>query len=317
MHLLVVDDCPTDQQIIKSCVEEAMPHAMLTLRSDCTELAQLLGASAVDCVLLDNNLPTASGLGVLNAFKSSASNRYPPIVMLTGTGNEAVAVEALKLGAADYLSKNGLSPEGLSKAVRGAIDGHRLRTQLQRHHDSLSRMSMLDTQTGLRNRAAFEDRLEHLVDSAERYGRAFALLVMDLVQVAPQEVQVACDAYMPEVAQRVRAVLRSCDLTFRLDQNRLAVLMETGGKSPQVSDIAKRAIESMRQPIRFKDTDVFFELAVGAASYPESAWESTGLIRAADRSLELAKASGSGFEEALKRPAVKQRSWFKLRSPAA
>lgn len=313
MHVLLVEDNPTDQQIIRDCVERAMPHAVLTVRSDCNDLAQLLGASTVDCVLLDNNLPTASGLGVLNAFKRSARNHYPPIVMLTGSGDENVAVEAMKLGAADYLSKNELSPENLMRAIRAAIDNHRLQAQQNKYYDNLARLSMVDAQTGLRNRAAFEDRLEHLVDSCKRYERTFALLVLDMTQIEPDDAPVACDAYMPEAAHRFRSILRNCDLAFRLDKNRFAALIETSGKDPAVEELASRASEVMSAPIQSKHLSARFQLTMGAAYYPESAWDSTGLISAANRALESARADGRSFEGARRRPAAR-RSWFKSRS---
>jgi DNA-binding NtrC family response regulator len=64
---------------------------------------QLLATFRPDVVLLDHNLPGISGLEVLQRLR--ATDSHTPVVMMTGFGGIEVAVEAMKLGAADYLTK--------------------------------------------------------------------------------------------------------------------------------------------------------------------------------------------------------------------
>lgn len=66
-------------------------------------LAQLARA-AYDLLAIDYRMPRKDGLEVVRTLK--ANGTHPPIIMITGTGDEAVAVEAMKLGVKDYMMKD-------------------------------------------------------------------------------------------------------------------------------------------------------------------------------------------------------------------
>jgi DNA-binding response OmpR family regulator len=61
-------------------------------------------ASPYDILLVDYNMPFQGGIDVIRALSSKKA--LPPTIMVTGEGNESIAVEALKLGAADYIVKD-------------------------------------------------------------------------------------------------------------------------------------------------------------------------------------------------------------------
>ena len=78
-----------------------------------------------DVVLLDYDLGTDNGLAWLKAWTGLP---VPPVIFLTAKGNESIAVQALKAGAADYLRKDDLSRARLNEAIREAIGERTLRT---------------------------------------------------------------------------------------------------------------------------------------------------------------------------------------------
>jgi DNA-binding NtrC family response regulator len=76
-----------------------------------------------DIVLLDHNLPGISGLEVLQRLR--AADATTPVVMMTGFGGVELAVEAMKLGAADYLTKP-VSLAELKMLIERLLEHHRL-----------------------------------------------------------------------------------------------------------------------------------------------------------------------------------------------
>jgi len=68
-------------------------------------------------ILLDLHLPDGDGLELLDRLPRSGGRPGVPVVMLTGQGNEAVAVAAMKAGAKDYLPKDVLTPDALRRAA--------------------------------------------------------------------------------------------------------------------------------------------------------------------------------------------------------
>ena len=72
-----------------------------------------------DCVLLDYRLPDGDALALIREVR--ATGIKVPLVVLTGQGDEQIAVELMKAGASDYLPKSKLSPETLARSVRNAV----------------------------------------------------------------------------------------------------------------------------------------------------------------------------------------------------
>lgn len=81
-------------------------------------------------VLLDYLLPDEDGLALLAAINELPADRRPVVIMLTGAGSEQIAVEAMKLGAKDYMVKTALNLPTLRRAIAGAIQRHRLEERL-------------------------------------------------------------------------------------------------------------------------------------------------------------------------------------------
>lgn len=83
-------------------------------------------------ILLDYGLPDKTGLEVLQEIKNHDQLKDSQVIMLTGLGNEKVAVEAMKMGAVDYIVKNRISKDELIKVVDQAVEKYALMQLVQK-----------------------------------------------------------------------------------------------------------------------------------------------------------------------------------------
>ncbi len=82
-------------------------------------------------VLLDYRLPDLDGLDVLAQLQSPVQPACLPVIMITRQGNEAIALQAIRAGAQDYLVKEAITSEGLRLAVNKTFAAVQLQVQLQ------------------------------------------------------------------------------------------------------------------------------------------------------------------------------------------
>ncbi|MGL4621421.1 MAG: PAS domain S-box protein, partial [Chroococcidiopsis sp.] len=88
-----------------------------------------------DAILLDFHLPDIDGIEFLCELKTQFGKIQLPVIMLTGRGNEDVAVQAMKSGAADYLVKGKTTSENLRLAIHNILERDRLQQQLEQSED--------------------------------------------------------------------------------------------------------------------------------------------------------------------------------------
>jgi PAS domain S-box-containing protein len=130
--LLIVEDFPEDRERYRRCLltDPSCTYCLLEAES-VAEGLELCQTQAVDAVLLDYMLPDADGLEFIRSLLDQSNGNSPPVIMVTGEGHERIAVQAIKLGAEDYLVKRDLTPKLLQSTLRSAIENTRLRLQLQ------------------------------------------------------------------------------------------------------------------------------------------------------------------------------------------
>jgi signal transduction histidine kinase len=124
MKILLVDDDEVDRLAVRRALRAARLEGDVEDAATPEAAFVALDAHAYDCVLLDYNLPGLDGFQVMRRMQEKGV--LTPVVVLTGHGDEQTAVELMKAGAVDYISKSSLSPDRLLQSVRYATDCHRL-----------------------------------------------------------------------------------------------------------------------------------------------------------------------------------------------
>ncbi|NHC35116.1 hybrid sensor histidine kinase/response regulator [Scytonema millei] len=146
--LLIVDDCPEDRKIYRRYLLKDPRQSYQILEADSAKdgLA-IYQEKYCDLILLDFYLPDMSGLDFLEKLELELA-APTAVIMLTGQGNEGIAVQAMKQGVRDYLVKQYLKPDVLQLAVRNALNQSYLHTELYKTRER----QRLITTTALRIR---------------------------------------------------------------------------------------------------------------------------------------------------------------------
>ncbi|NOJ92720.1 hybrid sensor histidine kinase/response regulator [Corallococcus sp. CA049B] len=132
LRVLLVDDGMADRLAVSRALakDPDMQWEVVPMSNAEDALAYLSG-NPVDAMLLDYHLPGMNGVTLLQKVAALGLPRVPAVVVLTGSGNERVAVDAMKAGANDYLVKEAFSPERLRRSLKTAVDTVRMTRELE------------------------------------------------------------------------------------------------------------------------------------------------------------------------------------------
>ena len=131
LKVLLVEDNPTDALIVKKKLQRDMGFDYEVRHVVSGEDALLdLERSSYHIMLLDHNLPKKSGLETLREIK--VKNIEMPVVMITGQGDEAVAVQLIKEGAFDYLPKRENYEDSVPLMIKKTIVEFRSKLERER-----------------------------------------------------------------------------------------------------------------------------------------------------------------------------------------
>lgn len=159
--LLIVDDCAEDRKIYRRYLLKDPHQSYRILEADAAETGLAL-CQEVQChvILLDFCLPDMSGLDFLDKLKQQKSEVPVSAIMMTGHGDQEIAVQAMKQGVEDYLVKQHLTPDVMQLAVRNAIAKSSLQARLSKTQE---RQRLIAT-TALRIRQSLN--LEEILHTA-------------------------------------------------------------------------------------------------------------------------------------------------------
>ena len=140
IRILIVDDDDDDAFLIGDLIGEGLTNPSPTLdRAKSQEDAlQLLDTTPYSLCICDYRLGAGNGIRLLNTLRSK--NITTPIIVLTGQGDQEIAVEAMKSGATDYLTKAKLTSESLAKSISHAIQLH-MEGERRKHTEAMLKKS--------------------------------------------------------------------------------------------------------------------------------------------------------------------------------
>ena len=248
LRLLIVEDDLRTAHSLRELLEESRnPRFQVQHVSSAAAAAETLRTSPIDIVILDLGLPDASDLQAL--VRLEATVHEVPIIVLTGRGDDALAIDALHFGAEDFLHKGSFNFPSLIRSIRYAVERHRgirdlarMKTQLESVNRDLERLTLIDPLTELLNRRGLQQALTREIQHLGRAHSTSAALIVDLddfKQINDRLGHGAGDVVLKEVGRRLRASLRAVDYVGRIGGDEFMLLLpETD--PPEVTRVAER-----------------------------------------------------------------------------
>jgi diguanylate cyclase (GGDEF)-like protein len=225
LRILVVEDSEDDailivRQLLRAGLE---PQWERVDNPDAMEAA--LSRGPWDLVITDHNMPTFSSTEALELVKEHGLD--VPVIIVSGSIGEELAVSAMKAGASDYIMKGNLAR--LAPAVERELREARKRRDHRRAQETIRHMAFHDPLTGLVNRHAFEMRLREVLDEARLDSTTHALLYLDLDQfkvVNDTSGHTAGDHLLKRLTAILQRNIRGTDTIARLGGDEFGVLLE-------------------------------------------------------------------------------------------
>lgn len=221
IRILVLDDNVIDREHCRRILsrDENVHYEVL-------EHGALAGAVEIvlrenpDCIVLDYHLHDGNGLEFLKELDAIGGARRYPVVMLTGTGSEAIAVEVMKAGAQDYLVKNRLNADLLQRTVATALFKARTARLLEEQQTEMERL-FRDAQEANARKDQFLAALSHELRTPLTPVLA-AVSALEMNQSDPEDLRTFLAIIRRNVELEARLIDDMLDLT-RIARGKLEV----------------------------------------------------------------------------------------------
>lgn len=292
--LLMIEDSKDDRTLYKRWLSKNKQIGTILEATDVQTGLNLYAKNAIDCILIDYQLPGDNGIDFIQKLNGLAQP-FVPLIMLTGHGSEQIAVEAMKAGATDYLTKDELSEQLLSKTIQHVLEKSKLVLALKEKTLALELMATTDSLTGLLNRYAFQKETQKRLSAARRHDQKIAVLFMDL-----DGFKLINDSFGHEIgdrllslaASRLASSLREEDILCRFGGDEFIAMVSVYLNS-DAEEIARKIIQLLSAPYDIEGRTLQINACIGIA-YRHGNEDANDLIHEADLALYEAKRNGKG-----------------------
>jgi diguanylate cyclase (GGDEF)-like protein len=226
-RLLLVEDSPDQAELILRVFHRKASDFQMTAVENGQACLDALGGTFFDAVLLDYSLPKMTGLEVLLRIRRQGIN--VPVIMITGQGDESIAVEAMKVGAADYIIKAKNYFETLPSVVESAIKKHRQETS--RQEDSLRTRRLYEISLSITKERKFEVLAQRLIHGAQRLFQTQGAVLL-LIHPETFEIQHAFSGGIELNSDAFKGTVSSAGVFGLAYTERKAIVIEAADQHP-------------------------------------------------------------------------------------
>lgn len=313
IQVLLIEDDLVDQMAFRRVVKEKAFPLDCQIAGSLAEARKLIDSKKFDIIFCDYLLGDGMGSEVLGWQQDA------PVVMVTGSGSENVAVEAMKMGAYNYLIKdherrylntlfvtieNTLLQKKTERALKEAeleLKNRARELELRNQElvllsEELRLQSISDPLTGCFNRRFMETVLEKEVLRAVRKQRPLSVTMLDIdhfKRINDTFGHEAGDLVLQELGKHLRGSIRKEDVACRYGGEEFCLICP----DCQIEDAQQRSEEMIgvfkRFPLDYNGTAIgSVTISAGVAAFPRHGSTPHDLIKAADTALYRAKSEG-------------------------
>lgn len=299
--IMMVDDEPITMEIVQVFLEED-GYSRFHLEESSSRAMQTLEEVMPDILLLDLMMPEISGFDLLAEIRKTKKFKHLPVIILTSSTDPENKLQALSLGATDFLSKP-VDQSELRLRVRNTLAARAYTNQL----------AFYDPLTSLPNRQMFNEHLEWALKKAKRYTEQVALLDISMDEFGRINASLGInggDEVLCQVARRIEQLVRNSDILshyistediginlFRTEGGAFLLLLERLQKTDDAAIIGQRLLEQIGMPLHVGDAEIYLTASIGIATFPEEGNDANSLQRKANNAKEyVKKAGGNSFQ---------------------
>jgi two-component system cell cycle response regulator len=281
IRVLFIEDDPALPELVGKMLAEGTATFGFTVShtSQLSDGLERLSDGAFDVVLLDLGLPDSDGLHAVEVLRVEMPQ--VAVVVLTGSDNERMAVDALRAGAQDYLVKAHVERRLLAHTLWSALERQELRNELRI-------MSLHDELTGLHNRRGFELLAAQQLKLADRYGKCLLLIFADIDGLKGINDRLGHregDRALVETAAALAESFRGCDIVARWAGDEFVVLA-SDCRPAGAGVLLRRLVTNVDSRPVAAGLPYELRITAGSASYdPDTPCSLGDLVRRADEDM--------------------------------
>ena len=310
LRLLFVEDSENDVELALGALRRDGLEALWQRVDSEVAMRQALATFMPEAILSDFSMPHFDGLSALRLAREMAPDL--PFIFLSGTIGEERAIEAIRLGAIDYVLKDNMRRLGTS--IKRALDEALERERMRRAYEvRIKYLANYDPLSGMPNRSLLGDRAAQAIAQAKRSGHPGGLIVLSIDRfklLSDSYGHSASEALLKMLAGRIVHAVRGVDTVARVDAEVFAVLAVDLGRPDDLVAIARKIHECTQSAFSVEDRSIHVALSIGASTFPSDGDDVELLLRNASAAMHRAKQGGGNsmqfYTESMTREATER-----------
>ncbi len=291
INILVIDDSGDVFEGIKAFLGD-QDLVNMSRAANMKEALTMLGQGQFDMIFVDHFLNDGTSIDFLREAEKEGIET--PVIVISGQGDEMLVSQVIQLGAYEYLPKNRINLESVSRVINNTLERARLRNDVKKAQAKMAEMSTVDELTKLHNRRYFIEALEGEFERASRYEIEMALIMVDLdhfKKINDTYGHPSGDMVLSEIGRILKKHVRRNDIACRYGGEEFAVILSNVSRE-NIYAAYDRFREMVSEHLfEYESNQFHITVSIGIA-FSNNAESANDLLSEADQALYQAKDTG-------------------------